>query len=582
MRSDFFDRLETLPTLAALSEEGRYLLLPPDEAEIGQIIRQPTQEAGLRFERDPARGVDLADTIRLAAVRDGGALPLLSFLLDQLWQRRTDTGVLTFAAYDELGGLEGAIGRRAEEVFLAQPEAVRPELVPLLRALVTVRGTMATARAAPLESFPIGSPRRVLVDALRHPQARLLVNFDPMSEQRRPASPRAEGAEPKGAGDGGGAQLRLAHEALLTHWPRAKAQIEADARDLDLRGRLEEAAERWQAAHTSRERRGRVIAGLALAEARSLRVRWGGELPSLLREFIAASRRAARWRVIRVAGMVSAAPAVLALLAVLVWAAFVWSGARRVEAEWAANQVFVPIPAGCFQMGSPDTEAGRFPNEEPLRRVCLNAFALGKFDVTQWEWRQVMIYPFNADPAYSKGDRQPVEQISWNDAWWFVRLMSWFGGNTYRLPTEAEWEYAARAGTTTPYYWGATPESGCAYAKMADAPLKQFVAGALEVDCHYRRYAGTEPVGSFKPNAWGLYDMLGNVSQWVSDCYAKSYQHAPADGSAVETQGCKARVLRGGSWVNVPRDLRVANRAFNEPQARSGNNGFRVVRAGAP
>ena len=117
---------------------------------------------------------------------------------------------------------------------------------------------------------------------------------------------------------------------------------------------------------------------------------------------------------------------------------------------------------------------------------------------------------------------------------------------------------------------------------MADAPLKQFVAGALEVDCHYRRYAGTEPVGSFKPNAWGLYDMLGNVSQWVSDCYAKSYQHAPADGSAVETQGCKARVLRGGSWVNVPRDLRVANRAFNEPQARSGNNGFRVVRAGAP
>ena len=82
MRSDFFDRLETLPTLAALSEEGRYLLLPLDEAEIGQIIRQPTQEAGLRFERDPARGVDLADTIRLAAVRDGGALPLLSFLLD--------------------------------------------------------------------------------------------------------------------------------------------------------------------------------------------------------------------------------------------------------------------------------------------------------------------------------------------------------------------------------------------------------------------------------------------------------------------------------------------------------------------
>ena len=273
------------------------------------------------------------------------------------------TGALTFAAYDELGGLEGAIGRRAEEVFLAQPEAVRPELVPLLRALVTVRGTMATARAAPLESFPIGSPRRVLVDALRHPQARLLVNFDPMSEQRRPASPRAEGAEPKGAGDGGGAQLRLAHEALLTHWPRAKAQIEADARDLDLRGRLEEAAERWQAAHTSRERRGRVIAGLALAEARSLRVRWGGELPSLLREFIAASRRAARWRVIRVAGMVSAAPAVLALLAVLVWAAFVWSGGAGSRPNGPRTRFLSRFRRAAFKWVAPTPKQAVFPTK---------------------------------------------------------------------------------------------------------------------------------------------------------------------------------------------------------------------------
>ena len=226
MRSDFFDRVETMPALAALSAEGRFLLLPPDESEIGQIIRQPAQEAGLRFEHDAATGVILDEVVRQAAAADRSALPLLSFLLDQLWQQRSDTGVLTFAAYRELGGLEGAIGRRAEEVFQAQPEAVQRELVPLLRDLVTVEGGKPVSRAAPLSRFPDGSPRRALVEAFLDPEARLLVSD----------------------GDSSQAQLRLAHEALLTHWQRAREQIAADMRDLELRGRLEEEAEEWRAA----------------------------------------------------------------------------------------------------------------------------------------------------------------------------------------------------------------------------------------------------------------------------------------------------------------------------------------------
>jgi energy-coupling factor transporter ATP-binding protein EcfA2 len=198
MRSDFFDRLETLPALAALSAgEGRYLLLPPDEAEIGQIIRQPAREAGLRFEIDPVRALGLDEVILRATGRATGALPLLSFLLDQLWRRGSAEGMLTFAAYDDLGGLEGAIGRRAEEVFRDQPDAVRNELVALLRVLVTVSGGSATSRSAPLGQLPEGSPGRALVDAFLDPTARLLV-VD-------------------------GAQLRLAHEALLTHWPRARS-----------------------------------------------------------------------------------------------------------------------------------------------------------------------------------------------------------------------------------------------------------------------------------------------------------------------------------------------------------------------
>jgi hypothetical protein len=240
MRSDFFDRLETLPALLTLSGDARYVMEPPDDAEIGQIIREPALEAGLRFEHDAARGLSLDETIRQRA-KDRGVLPLLSFLLDQLWQSRTEDGVMTFAAYRRLGGLEGATGRRAEEVFLAQPEAVLKELVPLLRALVTIEGGRPVSRGAPLSQFPEGSPRRLLVDALLDPEARLLVSD----------------------GDSGRTQLRLAHEALLTHWPRARDQIAADARDLELRRRLEEEAQQWQHA-PRRERKRRLIAGLRL------------------------------------------------------------------------------------------------------------------------------------------------------------------------------------------------------------------------------------------------------------------------------------------------------------------------------
>jgi hypothetical protein len=186
----------------------------------------------LRFE------IGLDEVILQATNRAIGALPLLSFLLDQLWYRRTEEGMLTFDAYYDLGGLEGAIGRRAEEVFRAQPDAVRSELLALLRSLLTVTDGTATSRSASLAQFPDGTLSRELVDAFLDPRARLLV--------------------------ADGAQLRLAHESLLTHWPRARDQVAADARDLELRGRLEQEAERWRTA-ARRDKPSRLLAaGLPL------------------------------------------------------------------------------------------------------------------------------------------------------------------------------------------------------------------------------------------------------------------------------------------------------------------------------
>ena len=196
MRSDFFDRLETMPRLLALSGgEARYVLAPPEPAEIAQIIMQPAREAGLRFEVDAGRALALDEVIRHAAARDAGALPLLSFLLDQLWQRRSDTGTLTFAAYAALGGLEGALGRRAEEAFASQPPEVQAALPAILRALVAVgQGPNATVsgRSAPLSMFPAGTPAGALVRAFLHPEARLLVADGSWQARRRGITPEPE------------------------------------------------------------------------------------------------------------------------------------------------------------------------------------------------------------------------------------------------------------------------------------------------------------------------------------------------------------------------------------------------------
>jgi formylglycine-generating enzyme required for sulfatase activity len=551
MRSDFFDRLERLPALAIFSAgEGRYLLLPPDEAEIGQIIGQPAREAGLRFETDPVSSRGLDDTILHATGQASGALPLLSFLLDQLWRRRTPEGMLTFAAYNDLGGLEGAIGRRAEEVFREQPDSARNEFVTLLRALVSVIGGTATSRSAPLEQFAEGSPQRALVDAFLDPQARLLV--------------------------ADGTQLRLAHEALLTHWPRARDQVAADARDLELRGRLEEEAERWRSA-PRRDKRGRVLpAGLRLDEGLALCARWGAALPKEVTDFVTASRRTTRRnrgrRITGIAGALLALP----IVAFLLWAGLVFWGVRAVEAEMA----FVPIPGGCFQMGSPDTETERYPNEGPVHEVCPKTFELGKFEVTQAEWRQVML--LNRDPSQYKGDRRPVESVSWNEAQTFIRLMNVFGRHHYRLPSEGEWEYAARAGTRSARYWGDRAEDGCEYENMADLSLQKALPDAVVANCDDGQTV-TAPVGSFKPNPWGLYDVLGNVAEWVEDCYTENYDNARKDGIAAATDDCSSRVVRGGSGNLIPRFVRAASRIDYSSVGRTYLViGFRIARTVAP
>ncbi len=203
----------------------------------------------------------------------------------------------------------------------------------------------------------------------------------------------------------------------------------------------------------------------------------------------------------------------------------------------------VVIPAGSFQMGSNDGTG----NGEPVHLVNIKSFALGKYEVTQGQWRAVM----GSNPSgFSKcGDNCPVEQVSWNDIQQYIQKINAKSGQSYRLPSEAEWEYAARAGSTTKYAWGDSIGRNNA---NCDGCGSQW-------DNH-----STSPVGSFKPNAFGLYDMHGNVWEVVQVWYDDNYRGAPTDGSSWESGGeLKYSVLRGGSWHGIARDTRADDRYMN-------------------
>lgn len=231
---------------------------------------------------------------------------------------------------------------------------------------------------------------------------------------------------------------------------------------------------------------------------------------------------------------------------------------------------FAAIPAGCFEMGSPATEQGRQDDETP-HKVCVEAFRLGQFEVTQAQWEAAM----GDNPSTYKGERNPVEMVDWHDAQRFVRSLNWFGRGRYRLPTEAEWEYAARAGTATARHWGDEDEAACRYANVLDQDLK--AAGAnvgAWFACRDGYGIGTAPAGSFEPNAFGLYDMLGNVWEWTCSAYTERY-----DGSETTctNNAMSRRVLRGGSWNDVPDYVRSAFRDWSDATDRDFNVGFRLA-----
>ena len=271
----------------------------------------------------------------------------------------------------------------------------------------------------------------------------------------------------------------------------------------------------------------------------------------------------------------------------------------------------VVIPAGEFTMGSPAQESGRGVDEGPQRQVAVALYALGRSEVTVAEFRRFadesgyrteaerdaraqgcsgFIYadPGAAGPAsqpvtswrspgLTQADSHPVLCVSWNDARAYAQWLSKKTGKRYRLPTESEWEYAARAGSVAARYWGDDPVQACRFANVADQSRFQTWGFGQKHECADGHYF-TAPAGGYAPNRFGLYDMLGNAWEWTEDCWNASYAGAPADGSAWLAGDCAQRVCRGGSWSTVPRFARSAARNKNTADHRDNLTGFRLAR----
>ena len=270
----------------------------------------------------------------------------------------------------------------------------------------------------------------------------------------------------------------------------------------------------------------------------------------------------------------------------------VFAGLVPKWAEWQPGKTLrdceqcpemVVVPAGSYMMGSPDGEEGRSSAEGLVHEVTIAApLAVGKYEVTFAEWDACVAaggcthQP--SDGGWGRGKR-PVINVSWRDAQEYVQWLSGETDKPYRLLSEAEWEYVARAGTTTPFHTGET-------ISPAQANYNgKYTYGSGQKGAYKEKTVPVTvpvPVGSYAANGFEVYDVHGNVWEWVADCWNDSYRGAPTDGSAWESGECSQRVLRGGSWINLPEYLRSAVRSRLGTRIRSGSNGFRLARTLTP
>ncbi len=545
LRADFFEANVQRPELAKLLLNATFPLAAP--IALDEMITGPARRAGLTF------GKGLVEQIRRDTGAEPGALALMACALAELYDGRRD-GVLTSAAYDSFDGVQGVIRKRAGETYEKLDDGAKASFDRVFNALVEVdpvSGTPTRKRARRSE-FKTSPAALKFIDAFT--QSSLLVCSEDVVE--------------------------VAHEKLFTAWKTLSDWIATHREQLKAGQDLEEAAQEWQAID-------KPWSGLA-SGARLKRYRQAINPSDLAGSFLHASRRRL-WIQRGLAGF-SASLA----LAVLVGA--VWLYANGLTMKHGTSMLLAAVglyhvdepemverPAGEFWMGSGDDDKEAFDAEKPRHKVTIAKFAIGKYEVTFDEYDQFAYATGRPlPPDYTVGQvqergRRPVINVTWEDAVAYAKWLSEMTGKPYRLPTEAEWEYAARADSKSSRFWGDDPKQACEYANVADQHFRQAGLPGEIFDCD-DHYSITAEVGSFKANGFGLHDMLGNVGEWVQDSWHGGYKGAPDDGSVWEGEEGGLRVVRGGSWHGGPREVRGAARGWLQPLERYTYLGFRLAR----
>lgn len=586
LRSDFFGELQKDEALHAVH---RPIDVPPlREGELREVVSRPPELLGAKFETERLAAT-IARRTAEESVKDAGALPLLSYLLDDMWTQMIERNDGVLRAPEQAFDLGGVLVARANAFIADHPrsEDVLRRIFTL--KLATVReDSEPTRRSAARSEFSDDEWR--LVTELADDPNRLLVTV---------------------TREGGASYAEVAHEAIFRRWDKAQNWITMEREFLIWKGALEADRRRWEATD-EKLKDGTLLMGLSLAQAQGWLASRSMDLAAADREFIERSiarEKKARTRVRRVQ------IAALLLLASVIAGLVGWINQSSIVAEWkwmtvtrpfiraqvqpyALGQeaeaalkpkdvfkecadeqgkdqcpVMVVVPPGSFMMGSSPKENGHAENEGPQHQVTIaKPFAVSKFLLTFDEWDTCVEFGDCrgdvSDAGWGHGQR-PVINITWTDARRYVTWLAKITGKPYRLLTEAEYEYVARGGTKTAYPWGDEVGIGNASCNGCGSEWDN---------------ARTAPVGSFAPNQFGLYDMVGNVFQWTQDCYHPDYNGAPTDGSEW-VSACPdedERTVRAGGKNSSPRFIRVASRRPWSIKGLVASLGFRVARTLKP
>lgn len=519
--------------LRVLRGPGHYSLGPIEPFMLSDLIVKPARCAGLNVTDKLARRIihDMGS--------EGGHLPLLAFVLNELFKKRSNHE-LSETVYEQLGGINGAIAHHAAQVESTIREtlgAATFALLPkLFQSLVIVNAEGLPTRRRPLSSAFSSEMNEVIHVLVRE---RLLHT----------------------EGDGKSATVSISHEALFEAWPSLRAYVATNRKQLMDQTLLESRARKWQ------EMGKPWFSGLASGREYKDFRRAEMTDTGLTKNYLSASRRA---RLV----FNGAIAMVIFLILGTTW---LWQNGYSLDhALLKVQSLFVsihveprmaPVSGGSFRQGDTQDQGGS--RERPVREVTVKKFAIGRFEVTFKEYDRFAIAtgrPLPGDQGWGR-DRRPVIKVSWHEARDYAAWLSHETGKRFRLPTESEWEYAARSEGEDDIWAGTSDEER----------LKEYAVYAANSQNR------TAPVGESEgrePNAIGLYDMSGNVFEWVEDCPHPNYYGAPTDGTAwLEADGrnCEGRVIRGGSWSGKPGDLRSSIRFWYDADDRDSYLGFRLA-----